>query len=611
VAEKLTHAGYTYQYVTDAGELPFIAQEVRGAQLLALDTETTGFDPHTCRVRLLSLNTGRNVYVVDAFKTGTLAPIMEVLNNPGMCVGEGRPIVVGQNLKFDALFLLHHYGVELWPIFDTFRASAMLYNGLGGERGMSHDLFSIYLRELKMAPQVEELGGSDWSRSDLTREQLDYAADDVIWLPKVYEKLRPKIREEGLHKTALLEFESITPEASVERNGFRLDAEAWLTLYETNKQKATQLREKLERVLPSPSNQLGLFGYDPKFSIDSRTQLLQSLRKYGLKTRVGRDAWIPIEDTKEATLAVFAQKDPIIKDVIEYNGYAKATTAFGPDYLKFLNPATLRIHASYYPMLATGRFAHSKPNLGQIPRGKNYRACFRPEAGRKLVIADYSAIEMVVLAEVTQDRNLLQIIRSDGDIHRFTASKISGVPESEVTKEQRQQAKPANFGFAFALGAEKFVSYALVGYGVVFSLKDAERIRDTYFESFPGVRTWHRKVIAKAERDGALRTLSGRRRFIDPEKEYAACFNLEVQGTAADGLKRALRRVYEAARKFPGVRMVHHVHDEIATECPEEPELLREWSKALSQAMVEGMQPLLPSVPVRAPAAVGDSWAEK
>lgn len=178
-----------YETVTSASRLPAIAEEVVQAGVLALDLETTGLSPHSSDIRLLSLNTGKGVYVIDAFQTKTLDPVIRALaDSPG--------VKVGQNLKFDQKFLLHKHGLELWPLFDTYRASAIIYNGKFQGRG-AHDLYALYSRELGIGPETQDLGGSNWADPHLTKEQLDYAAEDVIHLPSLREKLRPKLKTWG------------------------------------------------------------------------------------------------------------------------------------------------------------------------------------------------------------------------------------------------------------------------------------------------------------------------------------------------------------------------------------------------------------------------------
>jgi DNA polymerase I len=483
-----------YEYVTSADRLAHIANEAAGAAAIALDLETTpkpewrhidtaAFSPHLGRIRLCSINTGKRVYVIDLFQTGGLGPVARMLHNPNAETGAGHPVVVGQNLKFDQTYLLD-IGIELWPVFDSFRASAMLYNGKGkGNRGIGHNLYDIMARELGQGPEAQDLGGSDWGGA-LTKEQLDYAAEDVTYLLPIREHLRAKMEKAGLFKIALLEFGAILPEAAVELNGFPFDPQAWMKVAESNRIKAVELSRYLLKALPNPRGQLLLPGasdwlfdikaleawahrsvtddegnvtyeeYTPEekaqlararkpkgkkdktqFNLDSTDQMLQSLHRLGGDLKL-------LEDTKETSLALFAQTNPVISKLLEYRGFATKLKSFGPDYLEYINPVTQRIHASYFPMLVTGRYGAQKPNLGQIPRDKEYRKCFKAPPGTKLCLNDYAGIEMRLAAEESGDPTLLRLFKEDLDPHRYTASKLLQKLESEITKEERQQAKP-------------------------------------------------------------------------------------------------------------------------------------------------------------------------
>jgi DNA polymerase-1 len=585
-----------YELVRSADRLGAIAEEVSQSPVTSLDLETTGFSPITSEVRLCSLNTGKSVYVIDVFETKTLGPV-------GKALHESKGIKVGQNLKFDQKFLLYKYGIELWPIFDTYRASALIHNG----RGLGSDLWDLYNRELGIAPETGDLGGSDWS-GPLTKEQLDYAAEDVIWLPKLREALKPKLKALGLNTVALIEFGAILPEAAIELEGFFLDREMWISLAESNIKKAEELRKQLVRELPHPANQISLPGFDPDFNLQSNEQLLKSLRRLGLKQSDGK----PLEDTKEMTLAMYAKDFPIVSKILDYRGYAQSVKSFGIDYLDHIDPKTGRIHSSYFPFTGAGRYSCSRPNLQQVPRSKEFRKCFKVPKGRKLVISDYSQIELRIAAEISGDQTLIEIYKNGEDAHQRTASIVMSVAIDKVTKGMRQLAKPINFGLIYGLGAEKLVKYAQASYGVSMSLSEAESFRQRYFQGYSGVRSWHRAILSdENKRSGITHTIPGRLRYlkVDAHNEY---MNSPVQGTGADGLKNALPLVYKRLKKYDDrARMVIMVHDEIAVEADDDPELLKAVQTDLEEAMVEGMQPFLKRVPVIVEGGVGESWAEK
>lgn len=596
----------TYEYVTSASRLPAIAEEVAGAPVIALDLETTGFDPRRAKIRLLSINTGKGVYVIDAFKCGTLHPVLQALN-------DSQGIKVGQNLKFDQKFLLYHFNVELWPLFDTYRASAIMWNG----RQMGHDLWDLYDRELNIRPTVQDLGGSDWSAWELTQDQLDYAAEDVIHLPKLREVMKPKLTKLGLNTIALIEFGGLLPEGAVELNGFYLNPDAWRKLANENFIRKEVLSAYLMQHLPSPSDQMALPGMTSAWNLDSTPQMLASLRKLGMK----------IDNTREMTLATQAAKYPVIEKVLEYRGAETQVSSFGHDFLKWVDGLSGRIHSGYWGFLNSGRFACQKPNLAQIPRAKAFRECFQAPPGYRLVICDYANIEMRIAAEVSNDAALIVIFNSTGlagDAHTQTAALLTTKKLEEIIKEERQMAKPVNFGFLYGMQAEKFVLYALANYGVNLTKRQAESFRTKYFERYDGLRRWHERALRDGKRSRIAASIPGRLRWLDDEKAHNEFLNHPVQATGADGLKAGLREVYLGFKKRygvapvrtilnpdPPVKMVHHVHDEQILEIKDDPAIDAEAKEILAHGMKVGMQRFLRKVPVEAESGSGNSWAAK
>lgn len=612
----------SYEYVTDAERLAHIAREVESCPTVAFDLETTALSPRDGEIRLCSLNTGKGRYVVDLFRTKTLGALVPALNAT-------NAVIVGQNLKFDQKWMLYKEGVEFRRLFDAFRASNVLYNGY---KHVAHDLYALYRRELGIGPEAPDLGGSDWSAPELTKDQLDYAAEDITHLLPLREVLIPKLKAADLVRVAAIEFNAILPEATIELNGFYLDKERWIALARMNEARWRASRALLMQELPSPFDQLALPGIplsDKKsLNLDSPEQMLESFRRMGLTQKIKdpethQDLTVPLQDTKEITLAMLAGKYPIVEKFIEYRGYSQRKKSFGIDYLEHVNPKTGRIHTEFWPFTGAGRYSSSKPNLQQIPRDKAFRECFRAPDGRKLAIADYSNIEMRLVAEISGDPVLIQIFVDDRDAHRATASLLASVEEHLVSKDQRQQAKPVNFGFIYGMQAAKLVLYAKSNYGVTLSEGQAMKFRRKFFEAYHGVEQWHQFVIREAQRTKQARTIWGRRRFLDPETAHNEFFNTPVQGSGADGLKNSLPIVYKKFKALSGgkvllergakVGMCHMVHDEIVGEHADDgPEFAEAVGKALESGMVEGMAPMMKKVPTKCEAESGvASWADK
>ena len=592
-----------YEFVTSAERLPAIAREIERTKIAGFDIETTDYEPdnidkrgETASIRLLSINTDENLYVIDLWQTGGPGPVLEALKRDDV-------IKIVQNAKFEQKWFLRKYGVELWPVFDTWRASVVIHNG----KDMEHHLWALFERELGIVPRGKgDLGGSDWGAPILTQEQKDYSAEDSEHLPRIRESLKEQLKQHGLLKTALIEFGAILPEAAVELNGVPIDQDEWLFLAEENRKRSIDIRDKLIWKLPNPKMQMGLPGITPGINLDSPDQMLRSLQKMG-------GALNNLENTREITLAMYAAEFPIIQEILEYREFSKKVSQFGSKYLEHINPITGRIHPSYFPFTGAGRYACSRPNLQQIPRGKAFRACFKAPPGRRIVVADYSNIEMRLCAEITNDRGLIEIFNSeDDDAHRATAALLASCARDAVTKSQRQEAKPVNFGLIYGMQAAKLVMYAMANYGVAMSPKKAKEYRAKFFEGYRGVEQWHTHTVNNVKPSGYTRTLSGRIRYLkeDAHNEY---YNTPVQGSGADGLKAAMRCVYFRLKKQFGswegaAKMCHHVHDEIILDTEDDSEVDYLARRELCAGMEEGMAQFVTKVPVKVEPESGDSW---
>ncbi len=517
----------TYELITEAFQLPRVAQFVLDAKVLALDIETTALDPRDGEIRLVQLNDSVHCFVVDAFLCGNIDRLAKAL-------GESKGIKIIQNAKFEQKWFKFKHGIDLWPLFCTYRASVIIHNG----KNLGHNLYDLYARELDTYPAGQDMGGSDWS-GPLTKEQYDYASDDVKHLHALRDCLKKKLVASELNATALVEFGVIVAEAECELNGFFLDKEAWMDLAETNEENSKRVRKQLIRELPNPTNQLALPGIEPPFNLDSNDQMLASLRKLGLTRKItkpdGTTATIPLDSTAEIVLAGYAAQYPIIKELFKYREFSKNVSSFGSKYLKFISPKTGRIHCSYFPFTGAGRYSCRDPNLQQIPRNKAFRKCFRAAPGKKLVAADYSGVEMRIASEVAPDPALAQVFLKNLDAHTNTAAILNGMAYEEIAngiqrddpkyKLMRQQSKAVNFGLIYGMGAQKLVLYAMANYGVSLSLKQAEGFRRKYFEAYPGLGRWHERAYRDGQRLGYTRTLNGRIRYLDPQKAYSEWFN--------------------------------------------------------------------------------------
>jgi DNA polymerase-1 len=330
-------------------------------------------------------------------------------------------------------------------------------------------------------------------------------------------------------------------------------------------------------------------------NLDSPAQVLAALQALG----------IPVSNTRRGTLTPLAATSPVVRALLEYRRCSKALT-FATSLPGHIHPHTGRIHAHYWQLgAATGRFSCSAPNLQQIPRTVVFRQCFVVPPGSKLVIADYSQIELRVMAELSGDPRMLAAYEAGEDLHRLTAALLLDKPMDQVTRSERQAAKAVNFGLIYAMGAEGLQGYAQHSYGVTLTLEEARSFRERFFVAYGGVAEWQR-LIRETMPLTESRTLSSRRRRWAEPPRIAALYNTPVQGGAADIIKRALGLLPQALQGT-GAVLVGTIHDEILVEAPED--RASEVAHLLKTTMEQAGQTYLARVPVVADVRIALSWA--
>ena len=563
-------------------------QELVRSPLIGLDTETTSLDPYRGRVRSLQLSSAETNYVVDLFKLPAAfeePALRDLLESPDS-------VKVAHNAKFDLKMLLHHFGVEIRPIFDTLLASKLIAAGRGD---LSHGLAAV--SEEHLGEVVDKsLQNSSWS-GPLTGEQLEYAARDSALMLPLYRKLSAKLEELKMTSVGHLEFECVLPLAAMELAGMYLDQDCWRRLAKDVEHAHEKLSAELRHALAEGVEQLSLFG-DPEINLDSPSQIVDALSRMGIK----------VEGTRNWQLQPLAKMHPVIHKLLEYRTVQKSLSSYGATMLEHVNPITGRLHAHFHQIAAPGgRMACSEPNLQQIPNSPEYRACFRAPAGRKLVIADYSQIELRILADWSQDTALVKALESGEDLHAVTASQMMGVKLDEVSKDQRAAAKQLNYGLIYGLGPHGLANR------LECSLEEAESLIRKYFHTYSGVAEWLSEAARRAVRDREARTRSGRLIRFDFDLADRAQVagterfgkNSPIQGSCADILKRALARLYEALKPFDSA-LVNCIHDEVVVEVTEFQ--AEECLRVVEKEMVAAAHDLIRSVPVTADAIVSDAW---
>jgi DNA polymerase-1 len=553
--------------------LPTVAQALDESRLVGLDLETTGLDPRTDRIRLLSLATARGTFLVDCFQVNP-APLFDSL---------AEHELIAHKAVFDLGFLAR-LGFVPGAAHCTMLLSQLLDAGLRRPKGY-HTLAACVERELHQDMDKAQQK-SDWS-GPLSPVQLDYAARDAAVLPPLYRCLTAKVREAGLEAAAAIESRCLPAVVWMGGNGVALDRDRWWALAQSARPKRDAARAVLEGLAPDVP---GTFPGWGTWNWNSHQQVQEALAQVGC----------PVEDTKFETLSAAAH--PLAQALVTFREFDKRVSTYGATWLQHV-ASDGRVYATWRQLGASssGRMSCSDPNMQQIPQGE-YRQCVVAPPGRVLIKADYSQIELRIAAKITGDKALLEAYQQGEDLHVKTARLVLGV--EQVTKQDRQLAKALNFGLLYGMGWRRFREQARCEYGIDLSEDDARRLRRGFFQTYRGLARWHRQAGMSQDQGIETRTLTGRRRL--EVSRYTEKLNTPVQGTGADGFKTALALLWKRRHECPGAALVLAVHDEIVVECAAaQADAVAAW---LRRAMVDGMAPLIAPVPVEVEVQIRTVW---
>ena len=627
--------------ITDEQKYQTAVDELKEIKKLCLDTETTGLQASIAKCRLLQLCDAspdledRIVYVFDLFKVEADEQLKTLI--------ESRDLLVIHNANFDLQFL-YRIGIDYkGKVFDTYLAERVLRAGFKEKRvspqankpyfaDVSCSLKAVVERRLELEIDKEQQV-SDWGAPDLELEQIKYAAKDVDLLPRIAALQIEELKQEDLMGVYSLESKVIRPVARMCYEGFavnveklkKLEVDIQVELEEVTKQFVESLDERLPDELKLPRCVDGslAIGKKPKkeFNPSSTAQVCAALTACGVD--------LPEDDkTKKKTLSQIALSEFNSDDptLALYRQRVKIETKLEhiTKLIGNINPVTNRIHSFYNQFGAnSGRFTCTGAkqrtkkaakttyavNLQQVPRSKNFRECFVASPGYKLVICDYSQMELRLLAELADIPEMQEAYNKDIDLHTLTASLMNDCSIEEVSKQQRQMAKGANFGMIYGIGYARFKTYAAASFGLMLSLSESKVTHAKFHASYPRLRQWHRERGALVQ-DGwcYTRTALGRRRLLSyDDAKMTIAANTLIQGTGADILKVALGTLNE----FVGdeVKLVAVVHDEIVLEVKEE--LADEWQSKLSEIMVRAGDSVFRKTMLVAEAGIGDDWSAK
>ena len=568
VDPALTAKG-TYELILTRAQLDSWLARLRAADLIALDTETTSLDPMRAEIVGVSfaIEPGRGAYVPVAHeypgapaqlaRDAVLAALRPLLEDAG------KP-KLGQHAKYD-MNVLSSYGIAVHGV----RFDSMLESYVLNSSGNRHDMDSLAKKYLGYdTVHYEDVTGKGSKQIPFAQVDVhnaaNYAAEDADVALRLHRALWPKLEAEPKLRTVFEEIEMplVPVLARMEQTGVLIDIE---------KLKAQSL-ELGKRMLELQQNAFGIAGRH--FSLDSPRQLQQLLYEE-LKLPVTQKTPTGQPSTNEEALEALADQHELPRLILDYRTLAKLRSTYTDKLSEHVNPRTGRVHTSYHQAVAaTGRLSSNDPNLQNIPirteEGRRIRQAFVAPPGHVILAADYSQIELRIMAHLSGDAGLLAAFHGNQDIHRATAAEVFGLPPGEVDANQRRAAKAINFGLMYGMSAFGLARQLGIDRG------EAQSYMKRYFERYPGVQAFMNATREQAHRDGYVETLFGRRLYLYEINSRnqglragaeRAAINAPMQGTAADIIKRAMIAVDAWLQSLDGAaRMIMQVHDELVFE---------------------------------------------
>jgi len=596
-----------YELITTQPQLDAWLEKLRHAELIAFDTETTSIDAMRAQIVGISLSVepGHACYIplshdypgvptqLDRDSVlAALKPVFEDASKPKL----------GQHAKYD-INVLSHYGIAVQGLKHDSMLESYIWNATATRHDMD-SLARLYLGYETI--KYEQVAGKGAKQISFSQVDLDtacrYAAEDADITLRLHHALWPKLESVPTLRKVYEEIEiPLVPVlAAMERRGVLIDGD----------ELRRQSQQLGKRMLELQQQSYGLAGRE--FNLDSPKQLQAVLfDELGLQAKLKTPTGQP--STNEEALEAIADTHELPRLILDYRGLAKLRSTYTDKLSGIVNPRTGRVHTSYHQgAVATGRISSSDPNLQNIPvrteEGRRIRQAFIAPTGWKVMAADYSQIELRIMAHLSGDEGLLRAFHEGGDVHRATAAEVFGVGPEEVTTNQRRAAKAINFGLMYGMSAFGLARQLGVDRG------EASDYMARYFSRYPGVRAYMDATREQAHRDGYVETLFGRRLYLENltsrnqglrQGAERAAVNAPMQGSAADIIKRAMIAMASWIGNRDDVHMLMQVHDELVFE------VRADAVDVVRAAVIERMSGAVQlAVPLLVDVGVGANWDE-
>ena len=601
-------ANTRYETLLTKKDLKEWANKLNKCEVFAIDTETDSLDTVTANLVGISLSVkeGGGCYIPIGHKYDDCPKqldIDDVIKELGSSIEKNKLKAVGQNLKFD-IPILHRHGIVL----DEFHADTMLMSYVLNSTATRHGMDKLAMFYLDYETvKYSDVTGTASKQINFSAVEIEvashYAAEDADITLRLFNKLDSLLKDKPTQIKLLqnIEYPLVHVLSRVEQNGAKID-----------KNKLSEHSKELSKKIAKLSSEAFKIAGE-EFNLDSPKQLLEVLYEK-LKLPILKKTPKGQPSTNEETLQRLSEEYELPKIILKYRTLAKLKSTYTDSLIRIENTQTKRIHTSYQQAVtSTGRLSSTEPNLQNIPiktaEGRRIREAFVPDKGNILISADYSQIELRIMAHLSKDKNLTHAFNNNLDVHSATASEVFGVSLEDVTQDHRRSAKAINFGLMYGMSA----------FGLTRQLDipraEAQKYLDTYFERYTGVKDYMANIKAQAKEDMFVETIMGRRLYLNEinaanglrrQAAERAAINAPLQGSAADIIKKAMIDIDAFLDKeMPEVKMIMQVHDELIFETP----------KKNAQEVLSTMKDMMEAavkldIPLIAEAAIGTNWNE-